>query len=229
MSSKECKYAIFNYNESEEQLISECAKYLDSMAPEICSFFQVFPQEKATINIIQTKKQFDDEYRKQLNLDEDYQVAKWVIGFVPKNKQIFMLSIGDYKNTSHAFSPEQAVKMTEYFKKTIVHEFVHFVHDQFNKAHGCCNKTTWLAEGLATYLSHQHDGEELRSFPSKEQVLQGHSYVQFNYLVKFLIENYNKDVLFSMLENGAYMRAFFENELYDKAKSFYGKTGNKVV
>jgi len=60
---RESKYAIFNFELCDENLINELMKYLDSNAYKIFQFFDVeIPSKKVPINIIPTKREFDKTY-----------------------------------------------------------------------------------------------------------------------------------------------------------------------
>ena len=109
---KESKYAIFHFEECDQNLIDELIDVLDSNAQKVFAFFELQPTQKAVINIIPTKKEFDDFIRKSRKLSKEDKIPRWVIGTCADGV-ITYLSLNDFKNTSHASDG------LEYYKKTI--------------------------------------------------------------------------------------------------------------
>ena len=66
--------------------------------------------------------------------------------------EIYYLSINDYKNTSHTIDFDM-------YKKTILHEYVHYVNRLFCIKNNCNFSTKYLSEGIATYLSKQNENK----------------------------------------------------------------------
>ena len=216
----ESKFAIFNYQDRDKELIKEVATYLDDNVDKIFNFFEVeILKEKITINIIPTKKEFDEIYKYTWNCDAE----NWSIGFYSsKTKQITYLSINDYKNTSHAFEKNDYSIAKEYYKKTILHEFVHYVNDLFKIKHNCGYTEKYLSEGLATYLSKQKSDKKINFNYSMDQILNSKGCYDGWYLItKYLIENYDKQFIFSLIESNRKAREFLQNELYNKASEYY--------
>ena len=96
---KECKFAIFNYQPSDADLVDELAKYLDDHAQIAFDFFEVeAPKEKISITIFPTKKAYDEQYRKDASLPPLKKVPKWITGhFNRTRKEIDYLSLHDFK------------------------------------------------------------------------------------------------------------------------------------
>ena len=99
----ECKTAIFNFEKVDNDLIETLADYLDKHAYEVHEFFELVPKDKVTINIIPTKEEYDDVYRKSRGLPEDFFLEKWMIGNC-RNGVITYLSLHDFKSTTHAYA-----------------------------------------------------------------------------------------------------------------------------
>lgn len=224
---KVSKYAIFNYQENDNCLIDELISYLDSQAERIIRFFDVkLPKDKLAINIIPTKKEYDEMLKKQNNSSEDFVVPKWAIGQYLGNKNcINYLSINDYKNTSHAFREDSYLLAVQYYKKTLVHEFIHYVNKLFNVQNNNCGTSKYLREGIAVYLSGQREKQEIFFDFTLEQLLEtdvSKSCYNGYYLVtKFLIENYDKDFVLDLFKSSNKSKKFLEQELYEKAKQYY--------
>ena len=127
---KNSQFATFYFDKEDEILIDEISAYLDNKAKAILDFFELDVAKDLKflqIYIIPTKKQFDEEYKKDKNLPQSTKVEDWVIGyFNNKDKKIVYLSLNDYKNTAHVGIMQNYDEALDYYKKTIVHEFVHF-------------------------------------------------------------------------------------------------------
>lgn len=227
---KECKSAVILFEDVDRELAEILAKYLDDNAQRIYDFFEIKPsKEKAKINIIPTKKAYDELYRAMYNLPVDYKVEKWKIGTC-KDGEITYLSIHDYKNTSHKFDEEGFDKALLQYKKTILHEYVHFVNEKFNQIHGCTDTEKYLLEGIATYLSGQNEDVTLPLTLTKDEILDENNnyYNDYYLLTKYLVENYNKTVILQVLKNKSFARGVLENDLYDKAQEFYSRAEKTI-
>lgn len=222
---KECKTAIFNFRECDKDLIDTLAEYIDENAKKIWDFFEVsMPKEKPTINIIPTKKEYDDLYRSTRGLDKNSPVEKWKIGNC-RNGVITYLSLHDYKNTSHAFDEKYFDKALNYFQKTILHEYVHFANEIFNKIHSCTYTEKYLVEGIATYLSGQKDGFLISLSATKEQILNKDKFFYDDYylLTKYFVEHYDKEYVLNVFQNSKLAEELLNNELYEKSFQYYEK------
>ena len=211
----ESKYAIFEFQESDKKLMTSLAEYLDKKAMKIYKFFQIEPKQKAIFSIIPTKSEFDDIYYKYKKLNP----ATWIVGTTLKDNQIILLSYNDYVNN------EIHNKDTfDHYKKTVVHEFVHFVNKLFTKENKCEYAEKFLSEGIATYLSEQYNiSSQIKS--SLNDILQKrtNNYIDFKLLVKYLVENYDKEFVLSLFKSKQKANAFLKQELYNKSKKYYQK------
>lgn len=225
---KECKTAIFNFKECDKDLIDGLADYLDTHADKVYEFFEVGkPIEKVVINIIPTKEEYDDVYRKTHGLKEDEPLPNWFIGNC-NNGVITYLSLYDFNNASHPYTEDKFDEAFDYYKKTILHEYVHFVNGVFDKVHNCCRTEKFLVEGIATYLSGQKDGLKLSLKATKEELLDRNKFFYADYylLTKYFVENYDKDYVLEVFQSNRQARELLNNELYDKAKEFYSLAEN---
>lgn len=224
----EFKFVIIEYKENDISNIKELGDYIDTCAPDILRFFEIDTlPEKAHIVIIPTKKEFDEIFNQKHGHKEDSKVKNWIIGFAgPYDSSIVYLSINDYGNTSHKFDKKHAQEAYEEYKKTLVHEFIHFVNNYiFNKKHNCGKTVKYLSEGIATYLSKQNENKKIKfEFDIDEILWVDKSKSCYNgwYLVtKYLIENYEKNFIFSLFESSREAEEFLKSELFEKAKGFY--------
>lgn len=232
---KESKYAIFNYKETDKDLIKELAEYLDTCAQKVFDFFDTeVPKEKITINIIPTKKEFDEIFifdHEWTHSIPDFKVPNWAIGYF-KNNQITYLSINDYKNTSHAFKEENYPSAILYYKKTIVHEFIHYVNDLFRIKHDCSYTEKYLSEGIATFLSEQKENKNIEFNFTLEQIMyydmKKACYDGWYLVTKFLVENYDKYFVFELFKSNRQAREFLQSELYEKAKKYYSEEEKQI-
>ena len=147
---------------------------------------------------------------------------------------VFYLSLNDYKNTAHKFDKKHYKEAFEHYKKTLVHEFVHFVNlECFNRIRKCGRPAKYLSEGIATYLSGQKDNKKIIFDYSIDDIM----HFDYNkscydgwYLVtKYLVENYDKQFVLSLFESNREANDFLQNELYEKAKEFYLNDKSTIV
>ena len=214
------KYARFNYVKEDEDLIVELDDYLNRKAEDIFDFFDSSLQrEMVEINIIPTKKEYDEIAKKIRRVDS---IPDWSIGFSHGDK-IEYLSLHDYKNTAHAFSEDRYFEKLDYYKKTIVHEYVHFVEGLYLKKNNSQAPAKFLNEGIATYLSGQKDNISLTFNYTLEDITESKSnYDAWYMFTKYIIEQYGKDYLLELFRNRE--QAIKEApRLYEEAKEYYQK------
>lgn len=216
----ESKMAIFKFEESDKDLIQPLAKYLDSHVDNIYKFFEVnIPKEKLVIKIIPTKKEFDILYQKTWGSSE-----KWAVGFY-HNNEIIYLSLHNFQNTEHKAKYFVLNEALKYYKKTIVHEYVLYVNDIFKKVNNCDYTEKYLSEGIATYLSGQHENEKIPfNFTCEDLLTRGDMYLGYYLVTKYFVENYDKSFVLNIFKSNKQSREFLKNEIFDKAKEFYLST-----
>lgn len=214
---KEGQFAIFSYKKCDQDLIEGLDDFLNENAQKIFDFFEIeVPEQKVQINIIPTKKEYDESCKKSGFFKGQTEIPKWAVGnYCAENGQITYLSLHDFDSTSHKGRPE-----IEY-KKTILHEFTHYVCDLFKQKHGCGPTIQYLSEGLACYLSGQTKYlSDKFDFTLDECLGKTQTYEPFYMLTKYLVENYDKEKVFQLIESNREAKEFLIDELYDKAKNY---------
>ncbi len=216
--TKESKYAIFEYEEQDENIINDLIDWLDKNAIMIFNFFDIaLNNNKVKIQILKNKHEFDKDYKISNKLQKDYTVPDWCIGF-SNNNQIKIVSFNDYANI-----PSHKNDTFELYKKTILHEYVHYVNFLFNQSKNCDYTEKYLVEGIACFLSKQYDGQKLELNSSIENILNENfaSYSSYYLLTKYLVENYDKNFVLKLFQNKKQAREFLVTELYNKVKGQY--------
>ena len=223
---KETKYYKFNYSKEDEDLIVELEEFLNQKREDIFNFFDSSLQrEQVEINIIPTKKEYDEIAKKIRGVEE---IAKWSIGFVYKNI-IEYVSLHDYKNTAHAFSEDRYLEKLDYFKKTIVHEYVHFVGGLYCKKNNLDWPVKFLNEGIALYLSGQKDNMDIPFNYTIEDILESKSsYNAWYLLTKYIIEEYGKEYFLELFGNNE-LAVKEAPRLFEEAKEYYEKGLEKIL
>ena len=212
------KYARFNYSEQDQDLINILDEYLNTHSEEIFNFFDpTLSNTMINIDIIPTKKGYDEIVQKRRHTTE---IPAWEIGNY-NNGTIEYVSLHDYKNTKHAFSPEKYDEALDSYKKTIVHEFVHFVLGLYIVKINSVGPLKYLNEGIAQYLSHQRDGMNLSFTYSLDDIVNSKNcYPGWFLLTKYIIEEKGKDYFMMLLKDK--QKAIQDTPLlYNEAKSFY--------
>ena len=216
---KESKFAIFEYEEQDKNMIEDLIEWLNKSALEVYDFFGVpFNNVKVEIKIFPNKQEFDQDYLISRNLPSQYNVPDYMIGCF-NNNIIKIVSYNDYKNIARHKNDS-----FEYYKKTIVHEYVHFVNGLYRKMKNCSYTEKYLSEGIACYLSHQKENKTVKFSCSLEDLLNyssGISYDNFYLLTKYLVESYDKNFVMDLFESNRQAREFLQSELYGKVKEEY--------
>ena len=215
------KNVIFEYDKEDEDLVLNLNNYIDEHVDEIYNFFgNDIKREIPYIRIIRTKEELDKLYKKYYGIDNQGLVPNWLIGFT-NNDGIFYLSINDYKSTSHAFKKEDYDVNLEEFKKTIIHEYIHFVNILFCNKYNCYYTIKYLSEGVAQVLSKQNENEKLKFVYSLDDILNDNSCYNGWYLVfKYIIHNYPHEFILELFKD--YFKAQeFITDIYDDIKNYY--------
>ena len=212
---KESNYVTFIYQESDSDLIDDLINYIDKEAKDIFAFFEVsIPRNKVNINIIPTKKEYDELFKEEYG----YDAPRYSRGIFKRDGSINYLSIKDYGNTTHAFNEEKYRDAYKDFKKTLVHEFVHYVNSLFNKENDCGPTSIYLREGIALYLSKQNENKEIEFDFTLDDVLNNNTskkiYNAYYCLVKYLVENYDKSFVFELFKSNRKAKEFLVEELF---------------
>lgn len=227
---KESKYAILNFQKQDENLANILAEYLDEKTKKLYDFFGIaFQGEKSNITIVPSKKEFDIIYRKANNKPENEPIQDWIIGTC-NNGIIFYVSLNDYDNTAHKFDKKDYAIALENYKKTILHEQVHFVNELFSKQNNSPETIKFLSEGIATYLSGQYENQNVGFYADADTLLNQNKnpYDQYFLITKYLAENFDKETILSLFKNNQTATTFLKTTLYPKAKEHYiGKENSK--
>ena len=222
---KENKYAIFNYKKIDEDLIDILSSYIEEKAHIAFDFFQVSPPKtKVKIKIISSKIEYDNYYIKMYNLQPETKLYGWMIGnFNFEKNQITYLSLHDFKNTTHKLKDVPYEQAVDYYKKTILHEFVHYVNGLFRKKHNCGYAENFLTEGIATYLSGQNENSTPNFDFSLDEVLDRNKNIYGAYflLTKYFIENYDRDFVLNIFQSSRQSRELLKNELFKRTENYY--------
>lgn len=222
---KENKFAIFSYKKCDEDLIDILSNYIEEKAKIAFKFFEVNPpKNKVKIKIVSSKKEYDDYYIKMFNLPANTKLKGWMIGnFNFEKNQITYLSLHDFKNTTHSLNNVSFDEAIDYYKKTILHEFVHYVNGLFRLKYNCGYPEKYLREGIATYLSGQNENAIPNFDFSLDEVLDANNnnYNAYYLLTKYFVENYSKDFVLNIFQSSRQSRELLQNELFDKAKIYY--------
>jgi len=215
---RKSKYYIFNYSKTDEDLVIELEDYLNKKIEDIFSFFDSsLKREQVQINIIPTKKEYDEISKKIRGIDS---IPDWSIGLSYDNK-IEYVSLHDYNSTAHKFSDDKYFEKLDYYKKTIVHEYVHFVAGLYLRKYNCKDPAKFLNEGIATYLSGQKDNVKIDFNFTIEDILENKSsYDAWYMFTKYIIEEYGKDYFLELFRNRE-LSIKKAPRLYEDAKYFY--------
>lgn len=212
------KYAKFIYSKDDEDLIDELENYLNMKAEDVFAFFDdALPRDLVEVRIIPSKNEYDAIVQKRRQTSD---TPKWEIG-TSHNGVIEYVSLHDYKSTSHAFPPEKYSENLEYYKKTIVHEFVHYVTYLYRKKYNIDPPLRYLNEGIAQYLSKQRDSIKKNFNSTLDDILNSrNNYKGWYLLTKFIIEQYGRDYFLELFGNQK--KAYLETpRLYTEARQYY--------
>lgn len=215
---KQFKYATFNYNSEDEKLVEMLGNYLDERGQDIYNFFNNPCFKRCNIKIINTKEEFDEIVKKIRNNGKD--VPKWVIGITTFDEIIY-LSLSDYKNTSHKYQLKNYDEALDYYKKTIVHEFVHFVNNLYCDGRNKERPLKCLLEGVALNISGQRDNYNGSFDYSIDDILGNNPCYDGWYLVvKYILDNYDKEYLLSLFDNNSIARINII-DMFPNIKDYY--------
>lgn len=221
---KENNYAIFSFKKCDEDLINILSNYIEEKAHIAFDFFEVNPPKtKVIIKIIPTKVEYDNYYIKLYGLAPNTKLYGWMIGnFNFEKNQITYLSLHDFNNTTHSLKDVPFEEALDYYKKTILHEFVHYVNGLFRKKHNCGYAEKFLTEGIATYLSGQNENSQPKFDFTIEELLDRNKniYPAYCLITKYFVENYKKDFVLSIFQSSRQSRELLQTELYEKAKKY---------
>ena len=215
---KNTLYAKFVYSKEDEFLVDNLELYLNENAKKIIDFFDSNLERKPLeIKIIPTKKEYDEINKKRRGVD----IPKWSIGTFYDNT-IEYVSLNDYQNTTHAFPKEKYGEALEYYKKTIVHEFTHYILCLYREKYNKDSPLRYLNEGIAQYLSGQRDNMEYEFNYSLDDILSNNCYPGWYLMTKYIVEEYGSDYFKELvLDNDLATKE--TSRLFEEAKNYYKK------
>ena len=209
----EYNHAIFKYSEEDSSLIKELNDYIDENIEEIYDFFELKNRkDKAIIEIMPTKDAIDIAVSKAKEVDVS-SIPNWLIGFSCSDK-IYFLSLRDYKSTPYKDKTD-----LEEYKKTILHEYIHYIVGLFSIENKCDYPHKALNEGIAQYLSHQRDRNIIELKHDLSEVLDGtRAYSEWYLITKYILDNYSKDYFLELLKDKNKTRKFITDN-FDNIKN----------
>lgn len=214
------KYFNIIYDEKDSFLANKLFDYLNDNVEGIYDFFDPkLDRKKIDIKLL-SKKEYDELHKKNYNGE----VPKWSVGFY-ENYCITYVSLNDYKNTSHNIDNyEEAL---DYYLKTIVHEYVHFVTSEYCLKNNLDRPIKYLNEGIAQILSGQREKEKLVFKYDENDVLDTNNNYQAWYMAtKYILDTKGKDCFFELLSNKEKAKDFVLKEI-DNMKEYYHKNLQK--
>ncbi len=178
------------YQKESQNFIDELIEYLLTQIEEIFNFFNFIPKKPIKIKIVpsidELKTIYDDKVSKS-------QMPEWVVGFSTLDHIAHLLSYNEYKNTCHKF------KTLEDYKKTLVHEVVHQIHDLY--CGGRYTGTNLIWEGVAVYLSKQIKDTEENLELSKEKLLNNNCHMrEHKFFFERLLNMYDHKTVLEILK-----------------------------
>ena len=214
MSIKKSKYFELEYTEKDEEYIDELFEYVEDESKYIVSFFDIDNFD----NIVYIKL-FDNlnTFRKECSkVKGGLEVPLWLCGLSFRRNgidRIYALCLEEYKKTDGHNNC-----ILEDLKRLIIHEFVHNCHRKYTNI----KLPMWLGDGLATYLSHQYDGDNNLTFnASLDEVINGGvSYKNYYIMFSYALNNYGKDYILGLLKDEEFLKEETV-KLYNEVSSFY--------
>lgn len=218
---KNTKYAKFIFNKKDQKLVNILEEYINLNAEKIFEFFDSnLKKRELEIRIIPTKKEYDEINKKRRNVDS---IPDWSIGNYHDNI-IEYVSFNDYQNTSHKYPIEKYDEYLEYYKKTIIHEYTHYVLKLYLDKFNGCDPYRYLNEGIAQYLSGQRDNQVSKFNFSLDIILDNKSnnYLAWYLMTKYIVDTYGRDYFLKLIIDNK-LAEEVTPKLYEEAKEFYKK------
>ena len=215
----EGKYAIFNYDEKDKDLIYHLESYINDKATRIFDFFGYVPSEKVNISIIPTKEEYDNQLKKIRN--SDLPIPLWNIGTTTYDNRINLVSLNDYQNTAFKNQLNNYDNALLEYQKTILHEFVHYVTISY------CNEFKYpipckcLLEGIAQYLSGQREDKKMEfKYSLDDLLLTNNCYDGWLLFVRYILTTFPEDYFIGLLEDYNYASREIISK-YEDVKKYY--------
>lgn len=218
MYKRELKYIVIEYSDKDLLYINDLCKYIEQSCEEIISFFDIKEfGKKVNIKLWDNLENFRRYYKKVgSSLDEKGETCNWVCGF-SNGDIIHSLCLDEYKKTKfHENNTLQDLKFL------VMHEFTHSCHSKINKPY-----YTWLAEGLATTITHQMENTDRILNFSLEQALDGGcDYQNYHIMFSYVYETYGRNYILNLIRDNELLKKDTP-KLYEETVRLYGNNKTK--
>ena len=196
----------FVYNNTSSNEINEVILYFQDNYEYVMHFFDKSSLNKPLVITIWDDK---DEFKKEMSkLSGIEEIPDWAIGMADSKKDNKINRIDCLSLKKIREIPYHSGKFIDDMGKLVIHEFVHICHDEFSNY----NETipTWVQEGVAVYLSRQHENSELTV--SLEEIKNDDMvpYDNYRYVFDKVVSNCSKEEIFSLL-NGQNTYTILDN------------------
>ena len=167
VGTKELKYIRLEYSGKDLEYIDELAGQIDLRSEEIVAFFgfENFGR-KVGVRLSDSLKAFRETVKLfGMQTDKRGRIPPWVCG-IAHDGEIVTLCLKEFRKTKG-----HRKETVEGLIRLVLHEFVHACHRKAAGEIACC---VWLSEGMATALSRQNGGREVRLAASLEEMKAGY-------------------------------------------------------
>lgn len=148
------------------------------------------------IKIWDDREHFREEMSKLSGIDID-DIPDFTIGMADSKGENEINRIDCLSLEKIREIPYHSDKTSEDMKKLIIHEFTHICHDEFTGYKD--NIPIWVQEGVAVYLSNQHESSELNvsieEIKKKDMV----PYQNYRYVFDRVVSKCSKEEIHSLL------------------------------
>lgn len=192
---RELNYMIINYSNNDLEYIDYICNELDKKSQEIVDFFDIKDfGKKVSVTLFDSLEVFRRKCAK-VNRTSVSNVPEWVCGMKIPNGDIYTLCLDEYRKTKGHEN-----KSIEDLVYLILHEFTHACHSKIKKDNQ--RGYAWLAEGLATTISHQYDNVNINFNATLEEVMYKDSdYISHHTMFKYVLDTYGRDYVLELIKN----------------------------
>lgn len=179
----------FIYSETSSRYMNEVVLYFKDNHESVMQFFNKSSLNKPlVITIWDNKEEFKKEMSRLSGIED---IPDWSIGMANskmdnKINRIDCLDLERIREISY-----HSDKTIDDMKKLVVHEFTHICCDEYTNYDE--NIPFWVQEGVAVYLSGQHDNAELTvpidDIKNDNMV----PYQNYRYIFNKVVDNYSKE------------------------------------
>lgn len=185
------------YNECDESYINSVIDILQNDQKRIMDFFKLTKlDKKVTIkfwdNLDVYREHFNQMLKPYGQVVQDWESARATNA--PNESNINIVSyLERLKCQGHSHDE------VEQITKTVIHEFVHVCHAQYNNHY---NSLVWFSEALATILADQYkDLEPVFTCNLDELLHKPLNYRNYQFLGKYVLEFYDHDYVLELARN----------------------------